>query len=276
MRCQWRIAEIPQAELPVDLQIVVHACAHIRADRHHIRQLQVPEHTLDLCLGGRLEHRSDGRCWPVGPGQVIYHPPGATRDIDQRSAEPIEKRWIRFSGPYAEHLVARAGLREEPLRPQPADGRIEAALRQIVSLIEARAPGYAEEATLALIALLMHLGTAATRSVESHEAARLRSCLRADGEGLQQAAGRYGCSLAHFKRLFRQRIGITPWQYVLELRLERACTLLRDSELPIAAVAQAVGYADASQLARLFQARLGQSPRAYRSQAAALPSPGRG
>ena len=68
----------------------------------------------------------------------------------------------------------------------------------------------------------------------------------------------------HFARLFKSTAGLSPHQYVIQSRVERAKTLLADSDLTIAEVAQAVGFANQSHLAFHVRRLLGVSPKALR------------
>jgi AraC family transcriptional regulator len=75
-------------------------------------------------------------------------------------------------------------------------------------------------------------------------------------------AGQVGLSAAHFSREFKRSTGLTPWDYVVRIRLDRA----RESLLNgccCAMVASHFGFADQSHLARLFKVRFGVSPSAY-------------
>ena len=66
----------------------------------------------------------------------------------------------------------------------------------------------------------------------------------------------------HFARLFKSTAGLSPHQYVIQRRVERAKTLLADGDLTIAEVAQAVGFANQSHLAFHVRRLLGVSPKA--------------
>ena len=63
-------------------------------------------------------------------------------------------------------------------------------------------------------------------------------------------------SPGHFIRAFRQSVGCTPWQYVLERRLQAAEPLLRQG-MPADDVALRVGLVNAARLSRLFRQRRG-------------------
>ncbi|MGN1118963.1 MAG: helix-turn-helix domain-containing protein [Oscillospiraceae bacterium] len=68
----------------------------------------------------------------------------------------------------------------------------------------------------------------------------------------------------HFVRLFTAAYGTTPARYLAEIRLKRACALLRATSLPIAEIAQRCGYSDANYFSRVFRREMAISPGEYR------------
>lgn len=77
-------------------------------------------------------------------------------------------------------------------------------------------------------------------------------------EALSQKAA---LSPRHLTRTFRKETGIGIRDYLTEIRIEKARTLLAAGELTVEAVASAVGFSDGRQLRRLWHQRLGTSPR---------------
>jgi AraC family transcriptional regulator len=75
-------------------------------------------------------------------------------------------------------------------------------------------------------------------------------------------ASQVGLSAAHFSREFKRSTGLTPWEFVVRIRLDRARESLMNG-LCSATVASQFGFSDQSHLARLFKARFGVSPSAY-------------
>lgn len=73
-----------------------------------------------------------------------------------------------------------------------------------------------------------------------------------------------GMSQYHFCRLFKQSMGVTPHQYVIGQRIERAKQLLVQSELSIVEVALLCGFNGQSHLTQLFHRQVGMTPKAYR------------
>ncbi|MFZ5792541.1 MAG: helix-turn-helix domain-containing protein [Pseudomonadota bacterium] len=79
-------------------------------------------------------------------------------------------------------------------------------------------------------------------------------------------------SAGHLHALFRRHLGVTPMDHLGAIRLDHAMGLLASSDVSIAAVAAASGYADQSALTRAFKRRCGMTPARYRqSQRLAAP-----
>jgi AraC family transcriptional regulator len=68
-------------------------------------------------------------------------------------------------------------------------------------------------------------------------------------------------SAHYFAQLFKQSTGLTPHQYVIRARVERAQQLLTQTNLTIAEVARRVGFADQSHLNRHCKRQLGLTPK---------------
>jgi len=66
-----------------------------------------------------------------------------------------------------------------------------------------------------------------------------------------------------FAHLFRDVTGRSPYQFVKEMRLDRARELLVDGDLTVARISKDVGYASVSHFISEFRGRFGVTPRAY-------------
>ena len=75
---------------------------------------------------------------------------------------------------------------------------------------------------------------------------------------------RSGLAERTFKRRFAKATGLSPMEYIHTLRLEEAKQMLEAGDLPVEAVANEVGYEDASFFGRLFRRKVGLTPAQYR------------
>lgn len=70
-----------------------------------------------------------------------------------------------------------------------------------------------------------------------------------------------GLSPRQLERLFRRHLGQSPAAYFAGLRLDRARTLLRETVMPVTAVALACGYVTPSRFSAAYRGRFGRPPR---------------
>lgn len=77
-------------------------------------------------------------------------------------------------------------------------------------------------------------------------------------------AARCNISEVYFRRLFHAAFGVSPKQYILSLRLQKAKRLLSEGRFKISAVARECGYESSAHFCRAFKAELGETPGAYR------------
>jgi AraC family transcriptional regulator len=82
---------------------------------------------------------------------------------------------------------------------------------------------------------------------------------------LDQLATEAGISKYHFTRMFRDKVGQTPYRFLTETRLAAARKLLVTTNLRIGEIAMACGFTAASHFTTAFAARYGSSPVEYRS-----------
>jgi len=81
-----------------------------------------------------------------------------------------------------------------------------------------------------------------------------------------------GTSQAHFARCFKEAFGVPPHRYLLTRRIERAATLLRETDRPITDIALETGWSSLGTFTRTFGDILGVSPSELRARERGAPS----
>jgi AraC family transcriptional regulator len=86
----------------------------------------------------------------------------------------------------------------------------------------------------------------------------------AEDLNLDQLAIKVGLSKFHFHRLFKRATGLSPARYQIDLRMNLARQLLRETKKSVMDIALDVGYTNPSHFAKLFCKETGLTPSEYR------------
>jgi AraC-like DNA-binding protein len=234
----------------------------------------VKEHfSVASMLAGHVETWRRGRVQTYVAGAVIASRAGDVHS-DRRIVSPATYRIAAFD----EELVvqAREALGVPPrgeVELDEIDARSPEAerVRQMHRTLFAANVELAEQEEAARDGLRALLGLASQhrRTREPHEAPafvrRAQDFIRERhdaGLRIQDAADAAGIDQFRLIRAFRQHVGMSPYEWFTQLRIQRAKTLLAAGH-SATEVAQQLGYCDQSQLHRHFRRIVGMTPGAY-------------
>jgi len=269
-------------ELPVTVLLMPEQGA-VGLHRHEFAELVV-------ITGGTASHLTAQGRYPVAAGDVFFIPPEHPHGFaDPRRLSLVNVLLLpkRLPEPPDElrRMPGYLALFESEPRYRDAQGFVghlrlpPDALDRVMALvreIDAEAKRYTPGGTALVEALFTQLLVRLSRNYRTHASPggrRLLAVQKAIGHveahhtepvALETLAGRAGMSLSTFKRAFKAVTGTSPIDYLLQVRLARACHLLRDAERTVTEAALAAGFNDSNYFARQFRRRMGRTPREWR------------
>ncbi|MGW7683266.1 helix-turn-helix domain-containing protein [Kribbella sp. NPDC054772] len=204
---------------------------------------------------GHLLHGPDRELHEVRAPAMLWLFPGVIHGY--RPASRWRQAWALFSGPATAALTSLGHLDvNQPVRryadPRPVD-------RAFTRLLRVSTQHSAVQLTGALYDVIGQAGTPSGGGV----AAQLAE-LASTPMSVQDYASELGLTVKELRDAVRRTTGSTPHELVLSTRLSNAKVLLAEEDLPVAVVARRVGYDDPAYFSRLFAARVGMSPVAFR------------
>ena len=181
-----------------------------------------------------------------------------------------EYLWLNFTGTQAKDLIDSVFL--------PVGIPINVSIPEyIFESFETLYDEYDERTPFfetALIYKLMHImvlfGRGADKTNNTASEDTLRTSLTyinknfSDDITTEKLATMEHLSVSHFRRLFRNKTGMTPTQYITIARLNIAGQLLLQTDKNINQIAATVGFDNQLYFSKLFSKHFGKSPKAYR------------
>lgn len=209
---------------------------------------------------------SEGDAFFVFPG--VWH---RYRPVDKVGGEV---NWVLFQGEDAERMQQRGFITpEEPVLKVGLNDTILDAFMHLMDRLRTEPAGYQQmiaAGTMQIIASM--LGAARNQKTGSHvhdQVRRAKMLLEADVEGpplMENIAAELDMSRASFFRMFKEHTGLTPYQYHLELKLNRARQMLRNSDLSAKHIACVLGFRNVYHFSKLFKIKNGLAPTPWRNQ----------
>lgn len=225
---------------------------------------------------GQFESKSTGVV-SIKSGDVFFLHPGVWHRFRPDPAEGWAENWFGFSGDVATRIMRHFFPAKKPVIHVGIDQELLHLIQSIAGLMSKAPPGHqqliaarAMEA-LALVrcrALKHHtVGSKAADIVHKAQLVMLQnSAMNVD---MRNLAAELGLSYSRFRSMFKQLTGMAPHHYLIDIRLNKACYLLRDSDLAIEKIAEITGFSSQFYFSRLFRKRKQCTPSAYRGKGSA-------
>jgi AraC-like DNA-binding protein len=255
----WAVPEIPHLECFRTVGFVQEYPRH----SHSTWAIGV----VDEGIGGIWHQGTNER---VGPGMLIAVSPGVVH-----TGYPLQTCGISHSMLYLEDALLKNALPDlvgSPAFPQIGieDLQLAHGLRSLCRTLELGGPALAVETKLLsdLRCLFVRHARVSVRQqagAEPRHIAVIQEYLRANlrrNVSLGELAGLTGLSRAYMIRSFRRIVGMPPYEWFLQLRIEAARQRLKKGDR-ICDLAIDLGFADQSHFHRRFKRLTGMTPSTY-------------
>ena len=266
----------PQVELALDRpgtrRLTVTDAGYFPAATGHrrVRAHGAPETIVILCVAGSGSVSIEGQDHPLTRGACVVIPPHRAHVYETSFADPWTIWWMHLRGSDVAELSGSMLGAPRPLTRLRAVDRVIALFDELVTLLERRL-SQAHRLTASGLAwqLLTRIEADSVLPADGSPLERAMRYLESRVDGTIQVAelaDLVGMSPSHLSALFRKATGGGPGAFHTSLKMARARELLDTTELAIADVAAAVGYADPLYFSRHFRRVHGMNPSTYRSQ----------
>lgn len=223
-------------------------------------------HLVFLARGRGHLHCDGDLSLPLRGGDLMVLTPGLGHRYRFEAASDWQEYWLLCNGSWPRRLLDKGVLSaKRPVLPVADPPRMVERFLAIHRHLRAREARIASGELVALLGAATGTGLAPAKTVDSFER-RLEKILRALSEepharvDLRALAATTGVSYAHFRRLFKGRLGMSPHQYHLQSLVSRSKELLADGRRSVVEVSESLGFEDPYYFSRIFKQKTGVAP----------------
>lgn len=221
--------------------------------------------------GGSFESRKAG-VQTIDAGDLFLLFPGEWHRYQPNASTGWDENWIGFNGSYADQLMSRFFPVDQPILRVGHNEELLRLVRSVAQLMQTTPLGYRQMMagnTIAALARARSLMMRKHAPDKHHEHKIHQACTfllehAIDTVDLKALAKKLGFSYSRFRAVFKEQTGMSPRQYQLEIRINRAKDLLTQSDHTVSAISDRLGFCSIYYFSRLFKQRTGLTPSSYR------------
>ncbi len=232
---------------------------------------------LHVILSGRGTLNVNGAEYPLYRGQMFVTKPGEQTFYRADEKDPWVYCWMTFDGTKAGKYVEYTGMTEGTnWRDCYADPReYYTFVKEILDRPEMSLANDLQRLSLLLSFISLAVETEAKKQHLSRHSSDISTDTYVDmamtyirtnfsNVKISDVARNIGINRSYLTKIFKQKTGVSPQEYLMERKLNYACDLLIETDAQIQDIARRVGYNNLLTFSKIFKGRYGVSPKNYR------------
>lgn len=213
-------------------------------------------------VGGKKYRVTAGESFIILPDTRIYYYPD--------TADPWEYIWIDFEGSLAEELLKKCSMNQKnPVAEKCENSPLEF-FKQINENLACKSDEYLYTNDALLHLILAWYAEQYPLKAEGGDTAADRAIRYIEnnyhkaGMNIDFLANELSVSRVTLYRSFMRRFKLSPLEFIANMRINKACELLRGTEFSIKMIAFSVGFEDQLYFSKFFKRHTGMTPSEYR------------
>ena len=224
---------------------------------------------LIYCTGGKGWYKIEEKTYEIKENQYIIIPPNVPYSFGADDSDPWTIYWIHFKGALTEQFIPKS---HAPKNILPGDySRLQDRLDLFEEIYNSFSMGYTLENMIyssmclyQFLASFLYLDQYRSINLPTHKEYLL---LSARAVHYMQENIHQNLSL---EQIFQKETGVSPINYFIRLKMQKACQYLEMTNRKINEVAASLGFEEPAYFTKMFTKMIGITPSQYRKRESAV------
>lgn len=232
-------------------------------------------YVIEYCNAGEGQVTINNHVFPLKKGQSVVLFPGSIVTLESSRQNPWAFTWVHFHGTKVAHYLENMGVTENtPLFPWEENQDILDFMLHGAEICVAKSPTLEFEqkaygntlfAMLARACIACRPDDVIRRSPQRYisQALQYIEANFIKRVKVSDIAAHIGLNRTYFSTLFREEMGQTPQEFLIQYRIQKACEFFTNPQATVASVAYSLGY-EPHVFSRVFKQVIGKTPQEYK------------
>ncbi|WP_010269227.1 AraC family transcriptional regulator [Paenibacillus senegalensis] len=230
----------------------------------------IKEHELIYFINPRrFVYQLEEEMYSLNQPCVVLQRPGIDHHYWGEGDISLRHQFVHFTpGEMLGHMLPNWST--QSYFPLENNSLIPELFSELLHIVSDKGYGWEERCGALIFAMVSHLLEAGTDTeahklpIELQHAIHYIEIHLADPIPVKELSRQANWSHEHFTRMFKRYVGLSPMQYILSRRIERACRLMANKPYHIREISEMSGFQSEQYFSRCFRKLKGMSPSAYR------------
>lgn len=232
------------------------------------------QYVLHYIVSGKGYYTINNKTYTLEKNQGFLIPPDTLTYYEADKDDPWHYMWIGFNGVKAEKYLDYANLNDNNLIFEYS--KDDTLTNYINEMLELKELNFSNELKLEGLLYMFMSALASCRKDDSSQKLYKSTEIYLEKSieyiennycnnvKINDIANYIGINRSYLTHIFKKNINVSPQEFLLNYRIDKACSLLKSSDLSIKTISKSVGYCDPLTFSKIFKKVKNESPKSYR------------
>jgi len=255
----------------------INNCATVRVSDHDVQNFRKngrTDYLLMYVVSGKIYAKVNGREYTIGEKEAFLYHPNEPQEYAIYKKDNTVEHWVHFTGVEIDSIIKSLNFYDKHHLVMKLDTfDIEQMLSRLSREFNRKKRNYELICSGLLISVLSLMSRSMYETEPSKNTYDFVEHILGEFHSapqnpfvIEDLAKKHNVTTNHLINSFKKSMGVTPGQYIIDFRMNKAKELLLHTDYTVFKISRLVGYANNEYFSRLFKKHVGISPLKFRKE----------